>query len=104
MDKKIPKTKWSAPQLEKHIRSESQNSGNVIFSTHARQRMKVRKITDAYAIQTLRKGQIKLKPELDKFTGDIKCRMEYFIGGIDVKIVVAVSDEDPELIVITAID
>jgi len=55
------------------------------------------------ALATLRKGKINLQPEPDSNTGDLKCRMEYFCAGEDIKIVVAISDDNPDLVVVTAI-
>ena len=98
----IPRTRWSTPQLEAHIRKESQNTEKVIFLPHVNVQMKKRKITTDMVFDALRKGKIKLRPELDSNTGDLKCRMEHYVAGNNVKIVVAISDEDSNLVLITA--
>lgn len=97
------RTKWSASQLQGYIREESANTINVIFLPHALKRMRERKINMVCALETLRKGRINLPPEIDSNTGDIKCRMEYFVAGADVKIVVAIGDDNPNLIIVTVI-
>lgn len=101
--KNVVRTKWSKPQLQKYIREESEISDNVIFLDHVLKRMKERHITKSMALDTLRKGLIKLTPEFDSHTLDIKCRMEYYVAGKDVKMVVAVSDDNPNLVLVTAI-
>ncbi|MFZ6681921.1 DUF4258 domain-containing protein [Undibacterium sp. Tian12W] len=101
--KTIPRTKWSKEQLEKYIRKESLVTPNVIFTEHVLVQMKKRKILQAWVFETLRKGRIKLHPEFDSFKGDVKCRMEYFVAGTDVRVVVAISDDDPNLVLVTAI-
>lgn len=65
--------------------------------------MRQRKITKDWVFETLRKGRIKIKPELDSNTGDLKCRMEHYVAGTDIKVVVAISDDDPNLVLVTAI-
>ena len=51
-----------------------------------------RGISMQMALETLRKGQIVRPPQIDKKTGDTKCRLEYFCAGMNVKIVVAVEN------------
>ena len=93
---------WSIPQLQKHIRNESKDTGKIVFTHHALTQMKKRHITQAMALETLRSGKIYLTPEAD-FGGDLKCRMEYLVTGINIKVVVALSDDNPNLVLITAI-
>lgn len=102
--KKIPRTKWSKEQLQKYIRKESLISTNVVFTDHIIIQMRKRKIVQAWVFEVLQKGMIKLTPEFDSNTGDLKCRMEYFVAGSDIKIVVAISDDNPGLVLITAIN
>ena len=99
----VQRTKWSTPQLETHIRQEALHTERVIFLPHVQQRMRERRITKDMALETLKKGRIRIRPEMDYNTGDLKCRMEHYVAGADVKIVVAISDDDPNLIVVTAI-
>lgn len=99
----LPKVKWSIAQLQAHIRKESCETHKVIFLKHIEVQMKKRNITIGHVFETLRKGKISLRPELDCSTGDLKCRMEYYVAGKDIKVVVAISDDNPNLVLITAI-
>jgi hypothetical protein len=99
----LPKAKWSTPQLQAHIRKEALETHKVIFLEHVKVQMKKRNITTGLVFETLRKGKILLQPELDYNTGDLKCRMEYYVAGKEIKVVVAISDDNPNLVLITAI-
>lgn len=102
MASKHPIHKWSIPQLQKHIRNESQDTAKVVFTDHALAQMKKRTITQFMALETLRNGKINIPPEID-FGSDLKCRMEYSVTGKEIMVVVALNDDDPNLVLITAI-
>jgi len=93
---------WSIPQLQKHIRHESQDTGKIIFTNHALTQMKKRHITQGLVLETLRHGKIILSPEVD-YGGDLKCRMEYLVAGLNIRVVIALCDDNPNLVVVTAI-
>jgi len=88
--------------LQSHIRNESKDTSKIIYTGHALTQMKKRHITSGMVIETLRNGKIHLRPEVDH-GGDLKCRMEYLVTGINIKVVVALSDDNPNLVLITAI-
>lgn len=98
----VNRTSLSQQQLEQLIRTESENTTNVVFTDHIRQQMRKRKITDACVLATLRKGSIRRTPEPNLMYGTLECRMEYFCTGQTVGVIVAVSDTDPDLILVTA--
>jgi hypothetical protein len=98
----VKRTKWSRSQLEGYIRNESLTSQNVFFTEHVNAQMRTRKITKDLVMATLQKGKIKRTPEPDLNTGDLKCRMEHYVAGFDIGVVVAISDDDPTLILVTA--
>ena len=53
----------------------------------------------------LQRGLIKRKPEIDMVTGYLKCRMERFVAGRELAIVVAVENESATKgVVVTAIE
>ena len=54
------------------------------------------------AFETLRNGKINLTPELNYAKGNIESRMEYFAAGQEIKMAVALDDDDPYLVLITA--
>lgn len=102
MTKSRKLTEQSVPQLEDHIRKAAQNSIQIEFSHHARQQMRKRKITLPCALEALRRGRIRRTPEPNNTYGTLECRMEYYSAGFDIGVVVALSDDDPAVIVVTA--
>ena len=96
--------KLSNTQLQAHIRDVSSDSTRVAFTKHALVRMKQRQITRDMALEVLRKGRMIRAPERNLAKGSIECRMEKFLAGRDLAIVVALNDSDPDLIVITAME
>lgn len=94
----------SIQQLEKHIRKCASDDSNVVYVHHAHQQMRKRLINRPMVMEVLRMGRIHLPPEPDiRFTG-LKCRMERFVSGMNVAVVVAVEYPEPSLIVVTVID
>lgn len=91
-------------QLEKHIREHSKVSWNVTITVHARQRMKLRKINDPMVYEVLEMGNMSMPAEPDIRHLGLKCRMQRFVAGIQVAVVVSVQYPEPHLIVITVID
>jgi hypothetical protein len=67
--------------------------------------MKERQITRVLVFDVLQKGLIKRDLEIDMVTGYLKCRMERFVAGRELAIVVAVeSDSATKGLVLTAMD
>jgi len=78
----------SDKQLEKHIKLSAIDSAHVVFTIHARQRMRQRYINDPMVLEVLRLGLFAKTPEQDiKHTG-VKCRMQRFVAGIQLAVVV----------------
>jgi hypothetical protein len=94
----------SLRQLEKHIRLCAESSSNIVITIHARQRMRQRRITDPMLLEALRLGCLSQVPEPDIKHPGLKCRMQRFVAGMDVGVVVYVEHPEPELVVITVID
>ena len=91
-------------QLEKHIRQSSANSVNVAFVKHAWSQMRARHVNQAMVMEVLRMGRMHRLPEPDiRFSG-LKCRMEHFVSGMNVAVVVAVEYPQPGITVVTVID
>ncbi len=94
----------SSHQLERHIRQSSAESSNVAFVKHALDQMRARQVNQAMAMEVLRMGRMHRPPEPDiRFTG-LKRRMEHFVSGMNVAVVVAVEYPEPGLTVLTVID
>lgn len=60
-----------------------------------------RRVSDFEVIECLRQGVIQRPPLIDRKTGDLKCRMESFGSSRNLSVVVALCDEDPDLLVVT---
>jgi hypothetical protein len=95
---------WSKSQWQRHIRTQSAKAANVIFTDHALLRMRQRHIERVAALEILRKGVIRREPEPNLRRGTLECRMEYYVAGRNLALVVAVEADDPAVIVVTAID
>lgn len=94
----------SRRDLERHIRACSQDSANIVFVNHARQRMRLRKINDPMVLEVLRKGVIHQEPEPDMRASGLRCVIERYVSGVHVGVVVLVDHPAPNLTVITVME
>jgi hypothetical protein len=94
----------SDQQLERHIRKSTQDSSNVAFAKHALSQMRARHINQSMVFEVLRRGRMHKPPEPDIRFAGLKCRMEHFVSGMNVAVVVAVEYPQPGLTVVTVID
>lgn len=88
-------------QLQAHIRRLAKDSQRVVITLHAYDRMSLRCVTDWEVYECLRKGVIQRPPQVDRKTGSLKCRMEYFGTVRNLAVVAALEDDDPDVIVVT---
>lgn len=91
----------SKAQLAKHIRTVAKNTIAVVITTHAKTRMKQRKVTSQEVFECLQQGQIVREPEGNEDKGSLECLMERYVCGRHLGIIVALCDEDPDLVVVT---
>lgn len=91
----------SISQLQRHIRASAVDSTTVVILPHARQRMKLRKVTISEVFDVLRYGSIRLQPEPNPAKGSLECRMQRYVAGRECAVVVALDDDHPDLIVVT---
>lgn len=96
--------KYSKHQAQTFIRNAAKSSERIIFTDHADKQMKKRKISRVLALDCLRTGKIHRTPEPNIVHGSLECRMEAFVAGMNLAVVVALSAEDPDCIVVTAWD
>ena len=90
--------------LEKRIRLSAVDSANVVFTAHSRLRMRQRYINDPMVLDVLRNGIMTSKPEPDmKHTG-LKCRMQRYVAGVQVAVVVYVEYPATDLVIVTVMD
>ncbi len=97
-------SKLSKPQLQAYVHRVAGDSARLAFTDHALLQMKRRDITRDMAIEVVRRGRLNRTPEPNRAKGNIECRMEHFLTGRDLAVIVAVSDDEPDLIVITAME
>jgi Domain of unknown function (DUF4258) len=81
----------------------ARNAKRLIFTRHVLEQMRVREVTMAMALDTLRAGRIVRPPRPDDNTGDMKCRLEHYCAGEAVCIVAAVQGSgSSQVVVVTA--
>lgn len=90
--------------IRKTYKQSAQDSAQVVFTTHARQRMRQRYINDPMVLEVLRQGVLASTPEPDIKHPGLKCRMQRFVAGVQVAVVVYVEYPVPELVVVTVIE
>lgn len=93
----------STQQLQTLIRRLSLDTATVVITIHASTRMKKRCITRSEVYEILRRGMIRRAPEPDPAKGSITCKMDYYIGGRNLAAIVALTDEQPSIVVVTVL-
>ena len=91
-------------QLQRLIRGRSADAGAVFLTAHCRVRMKQRHVSLALLLDVLRQGRLRHPAEPDVRHGSLVCRMEHFVAGRHLAAAVALSDDDPGVLVVTVID
>ncbi|MCE2971345.1 MAG: DUF4258 domain-containing protein [Burkholderiales bacterium] len=91
-------------QVEQLIRTRAADSAAVYFTEHARIQMRKRHIGVDLALEVLRRGALRRAPEPNLARGSLECRMERYIAGRNLGVVAALSDADPGLVVVTAME
>ena len=94
----------SERQLEKHIQVSAKDSSHVAFTLHARERMRQRYVNDPMVLEVLRFGRMSTPPEPDIKHVGVKCRMQRFVAGMQVAVVVYLEYPSPDLLLVTVID
>ena len=93
----------SLVQVQRLIHQRAGDSARVVFTQHVLLRMKQRHILRQEVLDALRLGHIVRAPEPNLARGSLECRMQRFVAGRELGVVVALSDEDSSLVVITAL-
>ena len=91
-------------QLERHIRQSAKDSTHVVYTAHARTRMRQRHVNDPMVLEVLRLGSFPQPPEPDMKHPGLLCRMQRFVAGMQVAVVVYVEYPATDLVVVTVID
>lgn len=92
----------SQAQQEAYVHQQARDTKNIIFTAHVQKRMKERKLTAPCVVEALRHGRMKRPAEPNIKTGWLECRLDRYVAGREIGIVVAIDDHDPSLIVVTA--
>ncbi len=91
----------STTQLQRHIRTVAKDSAAIFVLKHAKARMKERKISILEVYEILRSGLLQRTPEPNPSKGTLECRMERYVAGRNCAAVVALDDDNPNLLVVT---
>ena len=93
----------SRPEVERVVRTRAGLTGNVRLTLQALTRMKSRHISREEVYDVLVQGRMARAPEPNLALGSLECRMQRFMGARELAVVAAISDDEPLVIVVTAI-
>ena len=93
----------SPPQIQRLIHEIAMDSERVMYTHHARIRMRQRHISRGLVLDVLRYGRLSRLPEPNPRFGSLECRMERYSSGRQLAVIAALCDDNPEVLVITVI-
>lgn len=96
--------KLSKGQVERLIRTIAADGSRVFITVHGEVRMRQRRVTRELVLDVLRSGRLLRVPEPNLRHASLECRMERYSAGRQLAVVAAISDDDPDLLVITVIE
>lgn len=94
----------SSSQLQRHIRRASLDTLNILFSRHAKARMRERHVTPGMIYEVLQQGMIRRPPEPDIRYPGLRCQMQRMVCGVNLAVVVYVDMPSPDVLVVTVYD
>ena len=74
------------------------------MSDHIKDQMKLRKVSSLEITECIRLGTIRRQPEVNIEKGSLECRMERYVSGRELTTLVALCDEDPDLVLVTVFE
>lgn len=92
----------SSAQITGLIRRLAKKSEAILFVEHAQQRMLQRRIGVEEVYCVLREGALERPWRINKKYNTFEARMERYVGGRDLAVVVTLDDDDPNVLVVTA--
>lgn len=95
--------KLSLSEVERLVRRRSALTVNVRLTNHVLVRMKLRHIAREEVYDVLCHGRLVQPPEPNPAKGSLECRMQRFMSGRELAVVAAIADDDPSVVVVTAI-
>ena len=63
--------------------------------------MRLRKVSAMEVFECIRNGVIRRAPEISGDGESLECRMERYVAGRDLAVIVALCDEDPDAVLVT---
>lgn len=93
----------SPPKIQRLIHEIAVHSERVVYTHHARIRMRQRHISRGLVLDVLRYGRLSRLPEPNPRFGSLECRMERYDAGRPIAVIAALCDDNPEVLVITVI-
>ena len=93
----------SPPQVQRLIHEVAVDSGRVVFTQHARIRMRQRRVSRGLVLDVLRQGRLSRLPEPNARFGSLECRIEQYTAGRQIAVIAALRNDNPEVLVITVI-
>lgn len=99
-----PSSSPSLHDLQVHIRKICRNPSNVIFTHHARGRMRERGVDEPMLREVLTHGTLVGIPEPELLWSGLKCQMQRYVAGVEIKAIVSVEYPKSEVVVITVIN
>lgn len=89
---------------ERLIRQLAEDSSRLKWTNHAKTRMRERNLNTPVVLDVLRKGVINREPEPNIKTGCMECRMDRYVAGRNIGVVVALeSGKATSCIVVTTL-
>ena len=101
MGDKISIIQMTNTQLQSRIRRLAQDSGRVFILDHAQLRMRERGVNDMEVLACLRQGVVQRPVKVDDKAGEVRVRMDHFGSARNLSVVVAMGDQEPDVLVVT---
>jgi|ERR1700691_5469325 uncharacterized protein DUF4258 len=96
----VRKIVLSADDAQERIRDISWESGSVIFTRHAEERMEQRDISRPQVLEALRSGYVD-DPPTEEFAGEWKCKVTSNLRGRTIGVVTVIVEARSQLIIVT---
>ena len=105
-NKRVSVSKMTSTQIMRYVKEQAKDEINIVLTKHTRwERMGERRIGPADIASVLRRGRMIREPEPGKdYPNEMKCRFQHTDHDLKpISVEVAISDDDPSLIIITVI-
>lgn len=93
--------KLSTHQLTRHIRHLAKDTKTIFITPHAKTQMVKRRINVKLVYDCLQNGRVTRIPEPNLRFDTLECRMERYEAGKNCCVVVALDDDQPDMVCVT---